>query len=78
VAQVRKRSRLHGAALPDDGDPVAQRLDLGEDVAGQQDGPPALALFLDAVAEDRLHQRVETRGGLVQQEQLDVGGERRD
>jgi hypothetical protein len=32
----------------------------------------------DAVLELGLHQWVETRGGLVQHEQLDVGGQRRD
>ena len=39
---------------------------------------PAAALLGDAVAEHRLHQRVEAGGRLVQQQQLDVGGQRRD
>jgi hypothetical protein len=36
--------------------------------------PPSL----DALAEDLLHQRVQARGRLVEDEQLDVGRERRD
>jgi hypothetical protein len=47
-------------------------------VATEEHGSPALALLLDALAEGGLHQRVEPGGRLVQQEQLNVGGERRD
>ena len=43
VPQLGQRPRLDRAAVPDDGDPVAQRLDLGEDVAGQQHGAAARA-----------------------------------
>ena len=39
---------------------------------------PCLARLLDALLEDRLLQRVEAGGRLVEQEQLDVRGERRD
>jgi len=45
-------------------------------VAGQQDGTAALPFLLDAGAEGCLHQRVEPCGGLVEQQQFDVGGER--
>ena len=38
VAQLGQRAGLDGAAVADDAHPVAQRLDLGEDVAGQQHG----------------------------------------
>src|SRR5258708_6713987 len=44
-------------------------------------GPPAWAAGasrLDAVRERSLHQRMEARGGRVQDEQLHVGGQRRD
>ena len=59
--------------------PVAERLDLGQDVAGQQHGAAVgLALGVDPLLEDRLHQRVEAGGRLVEEQQLDVGGERGD
>ena len=71
VVWVRWRSSskcpFGGAAGPDDRDPIAQRLDLGEDVAGQQYGPARIAQLADDVLEDHLHQRVETGGRLVQQ-----------
>ena len=38
VAQLGERTRLHGAPGADDRDVVAQRLDLGQDVARQQHG----------------------------------------
>ena len=67
TVRVRWRSsasvpRLDGAAGADDAHPVAQRLDLGEDVAGQQHraalgrGSSRMQLL-----EHRLHQRVEAR-----------------
>ena len=39
---------------------------------------PCVAQLDDALAEHRVHQRVEARGRLVEQQQLDVGGERGD
>ena len=33
---------------------------------------PVAGLLADAVLEHRLHQRVETRGGLVEEQQLDL------
>ena len=59
-------------------DAVAQRLDLGEDVAGEQDRAAARALLGDALAEDLLHQRVQPGRRLVEDQQLDVGGQRGD
>ena len=38
VPQLRERARLDDLAGADDADPVAQQLDLGEDVAGEQHG----------------------------------------
>ena len=56
----------------DDADPVAQPLDLGQDVAAQQHGVAVVAESVDVLLEDGLHQRVEARGRLVEHEQLDV------
>ena len=78
VAQLAERSRLGGSASADDRHPIAQRLDLGEDVAGQEDGAARIAQLANDVLEDDLHQRVETRGRLVQEVQLDVGRKRGD
>ena len=61
VAQLGQRAGLDRTAGADDADPVAQRLDLGEDVARQQHGAPARSRLLDAGLEHRLHQRVEAR-----------------
>lgn len=38
VPQVGQRARLHDPARADDAHAVAERLDLGQDVAGEQDG----------------------------------------
>ena len=63
VAQLGERPGLDRPAGADDAHPVAQRLDLGEDVAREQHGPPVLARLLDAVLEDRLHERIEPEVG---------------
>jgi hypothetical protein len=76
MAQVRERAALDGAPAPDDAHAVTHRLDLGEDVAGEQHRAPAAALLHDALTKDGLHQRVQARGRLVQDEQLHVGGQR--
>src|SRR3954453_8283816 len=65
VAQLLQRAGFDGLAVADDAHAVAQRLDLGEDVAGEQDGAALLALVLHAPAEDLLHQRVEAGRRLV-------------
>ena len=75
VAHVGERAGLDGAAGADDADAVGERLDLAEDVAGEQHGAALAAQVLDDAAEDRLHQRVQPGGRLVEQEQLDVGGQ---
>jgi hypothetical protein len=76
VAQLGQGARLDGAPGPHDAHPVAQGLGLGQDVAGQQHRAPAVALVGDDLTEAGLHERVQPRGGLVEQQQLDVGGER--
>ena len=78
VAQLGQRAGLDRLARADDRHAVAQLLDLGEDVAREQHRPPRLARLLDAGLEDRLLQRVEAGGRLVEHEQLGVGRERGD
>src|SRR5215203_4686194 len=75
MPEIGERATLYRLPVPDYGDPVAQGLDLGEDVAREEHGPPAPLLFLYAPAKDCLHQGIQARGWLVQQEQLGVGGE---
>ncbi len=75
VAQLGQGPALHRPPGPDDRHPVAQRLDLGQDVAGQQDRPAAPPLVPHAVPERRLHQRVQPGRGLVQDQQLAVRGQ---
>ena len=77
VPEIGERAALDPLAGADDRDAVAQRLDLGEDVAREQHRLPLRVRLLDAGAEDRLLERVEPGGRLVEQEQLGVGGERR-
>ena len=77
VAELAQCPGLDAAAGPDDAHPVTQPLDLGQDVARQQDRVAAGAEVVDAGLEDRLHDRVEARRRLVQDEELDVGGQRR-
>src|SRR6266540_4312720 len=77
VAHLLQGSALLRAAQPNDAEAVAEGLDLGQDVAGEQHCP-ALGLDLpDAVLEDGLHQGVEAGRGLVEEQELGVGGERR-
>src|SRR5439155_8871408 len=77
VAQLLQGFALLRAAQPNDAEAVAEGLYLGQDVAGEQHGP-ALGLDLpDAVLEDGLHQGVEAGRGLVEEQELGVGGERR-
>jgi len=72
VPQLGERASLRHTSHPDDAQPVAQRFDLGQDVAGEQHRS-ALGLHLaDAVLKHRLHQRVESRRRLVQQQELGV------
>ena len=78
VPQLREAAGLHRAALADDRHPVGEALDLAEDVAGQQHGGAGRDPLGDARGEHLLHQRVEPGGRLVEHQQVDVGGERRD
>ena len=65
--------RVDGAAVDclaftDDRHPMAERLDLGKDVARQQDGGAAVDRFAGALAEYLLHQWVQTGGGFVEEQ----------
>ena len=73
-----QRAALDGPARPDDGHPLAQRLGLGQDVAGQQHRHAAVARLADALLKDVLHQRIQAAAGLVEQQQPGVRRERGD
>lgn len=75
VPQLLERTALHDPALPDDRDPVGQRFDLGEDVAGQQHRAARRPGLTDALLEHGFHQRIESGRRLVEQQQLDVAGQ---
>ena len=70
AAQLVQRAALLGPAGADDAHPVAERLDLGEDVARQQHGAPLGLDLADAVLEHGLHERIEARRRLVEDQQL--------
>ena len=55
--------------------PVGEGLDLAEDVARQQDRAALLAPLADDLLEGLFHERVQPGGGLVEHEQVGVGGE---
>src|SRR5690606_22372804 len=54
VTQLGQGAGLHGAPVADDADPVAQRLHLGQHVAGEQHRASGVAQLADALAEHRL------------------------
>ena len=78
VAEILEGARVGGPAGADDGQVIAERLDLGEDVAREQDGAAGGMGLADHLLEDGHHERVEAGGGLVQQVEFDVGREGRD
>src|SRR5215216_4789000 len=55
MPEIGERATLYRLPVPDYGDPVAQGLDLGEDVAREEHGPPAPLLFLYAPAKECRH-----------------------
>ena len=65
-----QRPHLDQATLAQDAHPVAQGLDLTQDVRRQEHGLPGIAGLGHAVAERLLHERVEPGGGLVEHEQV--------
>ena len=65
-------------ALPDDADAVADALDLVEVVRGEEDRRAAVAVLGDDGEELLLHERVQARRRLVEDEQLRLVEERLD
>ena len=78
MTQLLQRSLVDELSLPENPDPITQRLHLAEDVRGEKDRLPALLGLLDAVAKGNLHQGVESARRLVEQQQIRACGERRD
>ena len=74
-AQIRQVTALHGAPLLDDRHVRAQVLHLRQDVAGQQDGGAPVRGLADHVREDPLHEGVQARGRLVEDEQVHGRGQ---
>src|SRR5680860_26214 len=70
MAELCERAALLCTPSSDDGDPITQRLNLRQDVAGQQYRPPLRLDLADAILEHRFHQRVEARRRLVENQQF--------
>ncbi len=75
VPQFGQRAAVHRPAGPDQGDPIAEGLDLGQDVTRQQDGAPTPPLLFDASLELGFLERIQAGRRFVQQEQFGVGGQ---
>ena len=75
--EVVQRALEDDEARADDGHPVAELLDLGEQVAGQQDGRAAERQPRDERPHVAHPGRVQARGRLVEQQELRVAQERR-
>ena len=81
VAHVAERSHVDEPTGTQDADPVAQRLDLREDVRRQEYGLAVRDRFGDAFTKCAFHQRVEARGRFVEHEQIGAhheGGDQGD
>ena len=66
------------APAPHDRDPVADPLDLGQDVRGEEDGPARRPQLVEDLVEGTLHQGVQALRGLVEDGELRVVLERLD
>src|SRR5699024_12223015 len=75
VAEFVELSGLHRSTVADDGDGVAELLDLGEDVAGQKDGAAVISQFANQLGEGGLHQRIEPGRRLIEDVEIDIAGE---
>ena len=71
--QVVQRPAGHHPALADDGHPVADGLDLGEQMGVEEHGDPAGGQLPDQLADLAAAHRVEGRGRLVEQDQVGPG-----
>ncbi len=78
VPELGQRAGLHDAAGADDADAVRERLGLRQDVRAEQDGRPLVLELEDGLLELRLHQRVQSRGRLVEEVELRAAGQRSD
>ena len=78
VPHLCERADLGQPSRPQDGHAVAERLDLAQDVGGQEHGLAVVPRLLHAAAERLLHQRVEPGGGLVEDQQLRTAHQGRD
>jgi hypothetical protein len=78
MAELGERPLLDQPALAQDPHPVAQRLDLAQDVRREEDRLAALARLADGVAEGDLHERVEAARRLVEHQEVGAGAERGD
>jgi hypothetical protein len=73
VPQLHHGPHFDQHSFPQDRYPVAQRFHFAQDVRGKKDRLPALASLADAAAELLLHQRVQARRRLVEDEQVGAG-----
>src|SRR6185436_4017080 len=64
---------LHEGAADEHRDPITERLDVGDDVAAEENRRAALALLDDDVANQLAAEHVEARRRLVEHEQLRLG-----
>src|SRR5215216_2564967 len=78
VAKVGEFALVDELPLAQDADPVADRLDLAQDVRGKKHGLTALLRLAHRFSEGHLHQRVEAARRLVENEQVGTAGKGRD
>src|SRR5262245_24512806 len=69
-------SLVHDLSIVDDDGPAHQWLQRAELVGDEQDGPSTMDKYVEGLGEDLLTGRVDAGGGLVQYEQVGLGGER--
>jgi len=78
VTHLRQRAHLDQLTGTQDRHPVAQRLDLAEDVRRQEDSVPPPPRLRNALAERLLHQRIQPAGRLIQDQQVGPRAQRGD
>ncbi len=78
MAHLGEGADLHQPPGSEDGNPLAEGLDLAEDVRGKEYRLAVLLGFGDAVAECLLHEGVEAAGWLIKDEQVGAPHERRN
>ena len=78
VTHLGQRAHLDELASAQDRHPVAEGLHLAQDVRGQEHRLPPPARLGDTLAEGLLHQRIQTGGRLVENQQVSPRTERGD